>query len=228
LQAERQGDSLSRMIPPPQASQAGFFSAPVAAMLLGVLVLAVGVAAIPADQTLGAATRWVFVHGAITWTGIIMTMAAGVVALRLLLSKGSDASGTRLGTALRRLESLALLFWAGSLALSFPVMKMSWGGVLWSEPRLLMSVEVVFILLVVWVVGLVFANRRVLALATLGAAAAVVALMLSTSGAFHPDNPIFRSGSPRFIGSFLALLAGMVLLSTGVTLLEPRGVRPCT
>ena len=144
------------------------------------------------------------------------------MALFLLLSLGRGPGGAPLGSALWRLVSMALLFWAASLGLGFPVMKMSWGGVLWNEPRLLMSMEIVFLLLLVWVVGLVVENRRVLAFAALAAAAAMVALLLMTSGAFHPDNPIFGSGSPRFIVSFVALLVGMLAVVTGVVLPRRR------
>lgn len=185
--------------------------------MAGLVLLTAGALLIPADKTLGPATRWVFVHGAVTWTGILTALGAGAIALFLLLSR---PGGGRIGLTLWRLVSIALLFWVASLGLGFPVMKMSWGGVLWNEPRLLMSMEIVFLLLVVWVVGLLVENRRVLAFAALAAAVAMVALLLMTSGAFHPDNPIFGSGSPRFIVSFAALLVGMLALATGVALLR--------
>ena len=198
--------------------------ASVAALLVGLVLLTAGGLLIPADKTLGSATRWVFVHGAVTWTGILSSLGAGAMALWLLLSREQVPGGFRIGSALWRLVSIALLLWAASLGLGFPVMKMSWGGVLWNEPRLLMSMEIVFLLLVAWVVGLVVENRRVLAFAALAAAVAMVVLLLMTSGAFHPDNPIFGSGSPRFIISFVSLLAGMLALVTGAVLLRRRAV----
>ena len=190
--------------------------ASLAAIVAGLVLLTAGALLIPADKTLGPATRWVFVHGAVTWTGILTTLGAGTdgAVLASVPRTGSGRGPDRVG--LWRLVSIALLFWAASLGLGFPVMKMSWGGVLWNEPRLLMSMEIVFLLLLVWVVGLVVENRRVLAFAALAAAAAMVALLLMTSGAFHPDNPIFGSGSPRFIISFVALLVGMLAVATGV------------
>lgn len=205
----------------PNRSRWSLTRASVVAVLAGLVLLTAGALLIPADKTLGPATRWVFVHGAVAWTGILTTLGAGAMALRLLLSRGQGPSGARIGSVLWRLVSIALLFWAVSLGLGFPVMKMSWGGVLWNEPRLLMSMEIVFLLLVVWVVGLLVDSRRVLAFAALAAAVAMAALLLMTSGAFHPDNPTFGSGSPRFIISFAALLVGMLALATGVVL--PRG-----
>jgi hypothetical protein len=217
-----EGASLSCMAPEPSSLFRRYLRAPSLTAAAGLLLLVAGAILIPADKTLGAATRWVFVHGAITWTGILCTLAAGVVALFVLLSGARAAGRAGVGGALFRLSSLALLFWAGSLGLSFPVMKMSWGGVLWSEPRLFMSVEIVFLLLVVWVVRIVSGSTRLLSFCALAAAAAMLALMVTTSGAFHPDNPIFNSGSPRFIGSFALLVAGMVALSAGVTLVKRR------
>lgn len=218
MQAWGIGVSLSGMADAPNRSRPSLTRVSLAVMVAGLVLLMAGALLIPADRTLGPATRWVFVHGAVTWTGILTTLGAGVLALCLLLSRGPGPGGLRIGSALWRLVSIALLFWVTSLGLGFPVMKMSWGGVLWNEPRLLMSMEIVFLLLVVWVVGLLVENRRVLAFAALGAAVAMVALLLMTSGAFHPDNPIFGSGSPRFIVSFVGLLVGMLALAAGVAL----------
>lgn len=183
---------------------------PIAVVAVGVLMAAFGVALAPPDATLGGDIRAVFFHGAVTWTGIVMAAAGGVAGLGTLLLKW-DAPAR-----VWRLLTLATLFWVLSLSLSFPVMRMTWGGVLWNEPKLLMSAELVSTFLVAWAVALLVGKPWVTAVAGAVAGAVMVVLLNVTPGAFHPDNPIFRSGDVRFIGSFLLIAAGLVLLAAGV------------
>lgn len=182
---------------------------PIVIAAAGVLMAAFGVVVAPPDVTLGGDIRAVFFHGAVTWTGIVMAAAGGVVGLGALLLKW-DVS-----IRVWRLLSLATLFWVLSLSLSFPVMRMTWGGVLWNEPKLLMSAELVSTFLVAWAVALLAGKPWVTAVAAAVAGAVMVLLLNITPGAFHPDNPVFRSGDARFIGSFLLIAVGLVLLAVG-------------
>jgi hypothetical protein len=183
---------------------------PIAVAIAGVALAAAGLAMVPPDATLGGDIRAVFFHGAVTWTGIIMATCGGLAGLGTLVF-GWDAP-----TRVWRLLSLATGFWVLSLTLSFPVMRMTWGGVLWNEPKLLMSAEVVSTFLVAWAVSLLAGKPWVTAGASAVAAAVMAALLVATPGAFHPDNPIFRSGDARFIGSFLLVAAGLMLLAGGI------------
>jgi hypothetical protein len=183
---------------------------PMAVTAVGVVLAALGLAMVPPDATLGGDIRAVFFHGAVTWTGIVMAVCAGVVGL------GALVLGWDVPTRVWRLLTLATVFWALSLSLSFPVMRMTWGGVLWNEPKLLMSAEVVSTFLVAWAVALLVGKPWVTAAAAVVAAAVMAALLVTTPGAFHPDNPIFRSGNARFIGSFLLVAGGLVLLAAGI------------
>jgi hypothetical protein len=183
---------------------------PMAIAAAGVVLAALGLAMVPPDATLGGDIRAVFFHGAVTWTGIVMAVCAGVVGL------GALVLGWDVPTRVWRLLTLATVFWVLSLSLSFPVMRMTWGGVLWNEPKLLMSAEVVSTFLVAWAVALLVGKSWVTAAAAVVAAVVMVALLATTPGAFHPDNPIFRSGNARFIGSFLLVAGGLVLLAAGI------------
>lgn len=178
----------------------------------GALAVAIGVVVVPPDRTLGSSVRLVFFHGAVTWTGIVMAWTAGVLGLAFLLLRRPDAR--RVWLAL----SMAALFWAGSLAISFPVMTMTWGGVLWNEPKLLMSAEVVTVLLLAWGVGLVAERPRLTAALALASLIVMVVLLAITPGAFHPDNPIMASGDVRYIGTFGVIVAGLLGISGGLVL----------
>ena len=191
---------------------------PLALMAAGVLAVAAGMVLVPPDKVLGADVRMVFFHGAVTWTGIVMTGLAGVVGLSLLLLARPCAS------VVWRAQSLGTIFWTTSLILSFPVMIGTWGGVLWNEPKLLMSAEVVSALLVVWAVGLVVGVPRVIGGLAVAAAVMMGVLLAVTPGAFHPDNPIMNSGDPLFVASFLLVAVGLLTIGVGALLIG-RGSR---
>ncbi len=191
---------------------------PLALIAAGVVVVAAGVALVPADKVLGGDVRIVFFHGAVTWTGIVMTVLAGVLGLSFLLL------ARPLVSVVWRAQSLGALFWTASLILSFPVMIRTWGGVLWNEPKLLMSAEVVTALLVVWAVGLVVEAPRVIGGLAVVAAVTMGVLLAVTPGAFHPANPIMNSGDPLFVASFFLVAVGLVIIAVGALLIG-RGSR---
>ncbi len=197
-------------------------------MVTGALLVIGGVLAVPPDATLKGTTRLVFFHGAVVWTALIDAALASMLGLAMVVvgllfdrrrvpaARGSDV-------ILWRLLSFATLFWVLTLLLSFPVMQASWGGILWGETRLVMTFQVVFLYLVVWGLCFLFLlDRRRLWLAVVSSLTGLLTtyLVMSTPGTFHPDNPVFRSGDPRFVGSFLVILAGLVCISGGAAFLR--------
>jgi hypothetical protein len=186
---------------------------------VGLVVVAAAFVFVPPDKVLGDSVRMVFFHGAVTWTGIVMTVLAG------LLGVGHLARGRPGVSPVWRALSLAALFWTISLSISFPVMRSTWGGVLWNEPKLLMSAEVVSTLLVAWAVSLLVGRPRATAALAVAAALVMVALLVFTPGAFHPDNPIMSSGDLGFIGTFGALVAGLLCVTGGIIIAGRGRVR---
>lgn len=205
-----------RPAPAPAALKGKLKRYPLALVAAGVVAVAAGVALVPPDKVLGADVRMVFFHGAVTWTGIVMTVLAGVVGLSLLLF------ARPLVSVVWRAQSLGALFWSASLILSFPVMIRTWGGVMWNEPKLLMSAEVVTALLVVWAAGLVVEAPRVIGGLSVAAAVIMGVLLAVTPGAFHPDNPIMNSGDPLFVASFFLVALGLVIIAVGALVIGRR------
>lgn len=201
-------------------------------VLTGALLVIGGVLSVPPDATLKGTTRLVFFHGAVVWTALINAAAATVLGLALLvvglvLDRRRDLAADVLSDGgdgpLWRFFSFATLFWVLTLVLSFPVMEASWGGILWGESRLVMSFQVVFLYLAAWGLCFLFLLDRPRAwLAGVSSLTGLLTLYLvmNTPGTFHPDNPIFRSGDPRFIGSFLGILAGLICVTGGVAFLR--------
>lgn len=212
--------SLSRMTAPPDEISVAVAGSPplsarwkrlpVALVAVGAVVVVAALVLVPPDKVLGDNVRMVFFHGAVTWTGIVMTGLAGLLGFARL------AFGRPGTSPVWRTLSLATLFWTASLSISFPVMRSTWGGVLWNEPKLLMSAEVVSTLLIAWAVSLLVGKPRLTAALSVAAALVMAILLLVTPGAFHPDNPIMNSGDARFIGSFVALVGGLLCVTGGV------------
>jgi hypothetical protein len=205
-------------------------------VLVGVVLTVVGVILLPPDRILGATTRLVFFHGGIVWTAIIMSWTGAVLAVLCLFRRparsraaessargrpsASEGAPTRSYGLLQRGLSLATGFWVLTMALSFPVMILSWGGVRWDEERLWMTVEIVFLYLILYAFSLMIARPRATAVAWLVVNAVMGVLLATTPGSFHPDNPVFRSGSVRFIGGFLIVVLGLQLVAFGLLFLR--------
>jgi hypothetical protein len=156
----------------------------------------------PAERSLGANVRVVYLHGALVWAAITCIFLsaglglAGLVFRRRDFNLWSRASG-RAG----------LIFWISYLPVSMWAMQTNWNGLYLAEPR--------------WRVGLFFAIGGLVlqvglslieepawasALNLLYAALLVLTLQ-NTDQVMHPDSPIFSSDAWRFQLFFVGLLA---------------------
>jgi hypothetical protein len=205
-------------------------------IVLGLLVTVAGVIVLPPDRILGATIRLVFFHGGIVWTAIILSVAGAVLSVRELVRRPAapargelrPASESPVGSSglLQRALWLATGFWLLTMAMSFPVMQLSWGGIRWDEARLWMTVEIVFLYLILFAFGVMIARPWVIAVAWLCVDVVMGVLLATTPGSFHPDNPVFRSGSVRYIGGFLAIVAGLQLVAFGLLFVRRVGEAP--
>jgi uncharacterized integral membrane protein len=167
-------------------------------LLAIVLLTAIG----PAEKTLGASVRVVYLHGAWVWAAIIGFVAAALVGLAGLVSRRRE-----LNYWSRALGRTGLFFWITYLPISMWAMQTNWNGLFLAEPR--------------WRVGLIFAIGG-LALQVgvslledpiwASVSNIIFAIMLfislqSTEQVMHPASPIFGSDAWRIQVFFLALIA---------------------
>jgi hypothetical protein len=105
-------------------------------------------------------------------------------------------------------------------------MKIIWGGVLWREPRLLMTFGILAAAVIILAVQLIFDHPK--APATLDAllAAALWFLVLVLPNLFHPDSPVFSSGNVAYIGGFLGMVATLAGMAGIIATLIARRRRP--
>lgn len=100
-----------------------------------------------------------------------------------------------------------LSFWAVYLATSFLAMKLTWGGIVWREPRLLLGSAILFVLVAVYLLSSVVSAPKLISFFNLLMGAVVWVLVSRVPSVMHPSNNPIRSSSSLAIKlSTLAIL----------------------
>lgn len=173
---------------------------------IGVLLLAIAalVVAIPADEKLGELLKLVLFHGATTWANLVTFTVAAVLGLAFLATGRAGLWRWESGF---RLVSAPL--WAYNTVMGVVSMYLSWGGFLWSEPRMRMTILILLASLGVLAMHLVFERPKLTAALDVAMGVFLWTSLGLTPKVFHPNNPVMNSGT-----QIVALFAGLVLAST--------------
>ncbi len=172
--------------------------------LVGVVALAVlG----PAEKSLGANVRVVYVHGAWVWAALASFLAAAVSGLAGLILRRERLNGWS-----RALGRTGLFFWITYIPVSLWAMQTNWNGLFLAEPRWRLAI-------VFAVVGLLFQAGAALLAAPAWASgvnivyfASLLLALTNTQDVMHPASPIITSDSWR-IQIFFAGLLSLTLLA---------------
>ena len=84
----------------------------------------------PGEQTLGSGIKSVYVHVALTWTGMSGFLIAGLAGLAVAIF-----SLSWLQDWAHKIARVALSFFATGLVMSIVAAGINWGAVFWQEPR---------------------------------------------------------------------------------------------
>lgn len=144
----------------------------------------------PAEATLGAIIKLVFVHAALMWVAFGLLTLGGVMGLIYVFRRRPSILAWSNGSVA---TAVGLLVFTGLLGLV--TAKISWGGVNWSEPRLLMLGEIIVAGLVVMLIAALRGPSIYPALANALFAIAAWGLLFRTERVVHPVSPIFTSDS---------------------------------
>jgi hypothetical protein len=179
----------------------------------------------PRERVLGSGIRIVYLHVATTWAGLAGLYLAGLL-------------GAVLATRPRRMLELWLqsvswtglgLFAAGFL-LSLLAAKISWGGILWGEPRVMASLRVVGLGIIVQAIIAAPVNRRLKGLLWTALATYTAWALRTAELFFHPEQPISESPSleikASFYGLFVMTLAAGLMVVWLVHPTTSQGDRP--
>lgn len=189
-----------------------------AALALAIVFLA------PPERTLGDAIRWVYVHVALTWTGMAALAVAGLLGLALLVS-----GRTGLRDWMTTVGVLGLGFFAAGLVMSAFAARATWGGMFWDEPRTRANLQVLAVGVIVAVASPWLGRPRWQGGLFLALCAWMIVALAVSPLMLHPRSPIATSSSSPIRVTFASLFALGALAATWLTLhlrLRPRPPQP--
>lgn len=170
----------------------------------------------PPDEKLGAMVRFVMFHGASTWVNMATFTVAGIAGLAFLLGRhGARAWG-------EAFRWISLPLWVVNSILGLLSMRLIWGGILWTEPRLGMTFGVLGGALIIFAVQLIVDAPRITAALDALLAGTLWTLVILLPNLFHPDSPVFQSGNWTFIGTFLGMVGSVAIVAMSVAVLIAR------
>ena len=171
-----------------------------AAVAVVLLLAALLVALSPVEATLGDGIRIVYVHVALTWTGMLGIAVAGLLGLGVLLS-GRPA----LHAWMRKTGWVALGVFALGFVISALAEQINWGAVFWQEPRMRAYMDTLALAIIVSVLDTWLPRPRVHGLLHAALAAFMAVTMTDAASVLHPDSALRSSSAPGIQFAFVGL-----------------------
>ena len=155
-----------------------------AVLALVALLSAVIVILAPEEKTMGQGIKIVYVHVALTWTGMTGILILGLLGMGTLLT-GRDS----LLPWTQTVGWAGLGFFACGFAMSTLAAQINWGAIFWDEPRMRMAANVIALTLIVQVLNSWLTHVRLRGLLALIPAAFMTYSVASTRLVLHPQSP---------------------------------------
>jgi magnesium-transporting ATPase (P-type) len=165
------------------------------------------------ERTLGAGIRIVYLHVALTWTGML-----GLYAAALLGLPGAIWDRRRLVRWAQAAGQVGAIFFAVSLAVSLLAGRVNWGGLAWREPRTYAMLQVLAATMIILVLQSWLQDTRLRGLLALFPSLLLTWSVWATPLQLHPQNPIGTSPSLAIRLTFYALFALFALAAAWLTL----------
>ncbi|MDP2300066.1 MAG: hypothetical protein U1E08_09710 [Coriobacteriia bacterium] len=188
----------------------------VALIPLAAVACAVAILSIPPDARLGTMVRFVMFHGASTWVNMATFTLAGLAGL------GYIAGVRRLLPWGQALRWFSLPLWTLNTVLGILSMQLIWGGILWKEPRLLMTFGLLAGSVVIVAIQLIADSPKAPAVLDALLAGGLWYLVLALPNLFHPDSPVFSSENSAYIVGFLGMVASIAVVAFATVMLIAR------
>lgn len=174
-------------------------------LLLALIALVIWLS--PEERTLGARIKIVYIHVAFTWAGLLGIFAAAVLSLGVWW----PVSARRLERILPIVSFTGALCFTIGFGLSLLASQVNWGGIAWTEPRVIAASRILALILIVQVLTSWLPDVRWRGALYMGLWGFTVWVQAAANHAIHPINPIFSAESSIFAQTVLTLL-GLVLL----------------
>jgi hypothetical protein len=185
---------------------------PILGLVLLLLLFALGIWAAPQESALGEHIKVVYVHVALTWTGMLGLLAAGVLGIGLAIRPNP-----RLYRLLYAVAVVGFGFFVGGTIVSFMAQRATWGGILWQEPRMRSALQVIAVAVIVLTSAELTQKYRWLGVAFALLAAFMLWSTQSATLVMHPRDPITPSSSVGIRSAFYGLF-GLSSAAAGVLL----------
>lgn len=174
------------------------------------------VAAVPVEVRLGQLLKLVLFHGASTWVDLLaFTLQALLGAAFLVLGRSSLYSWAR------TLRYIGPIWWAANTVMGIVSMRLAWGGFVWGEPRMRMTLWILVASFALLGLDQFVERRRILAAGDIAIGVLLWSLVLASPKVMHPDNPVFAS-SGTIIGLFIGMVVVMLLGGSALAMLLQR------
>lgn len=187
-----------------------------ATVAVSVVASAVLVAAVPVEVRLGQLLKLVLFHGASTWVDLIAFTLQALLGVAFLVSGRSS-----LYSWARTLRYMTPVWWAANTVMGIVSMRLAWGGFVWGEPRMRMTLWILVASFILLGLDQFVERRRLLAAGDVAIGILLWSLVFASPKVMHPDNPVFASGG-TMIGLFVGMVVVMLLGGSAFAMLLQR------
>ena len=164
---------------------------------------------LPPEKNLGSVIKLVYLHAAFVQTGLLLFISAGLLGLSDIFVNKNKLYAWSVAS-----QKMAIIMWMLYLVSSMVVTYLSWGiAIAWEEPRVQMSIRVMFLSGVFFLLSIWIKNRKFTNIINLITAALVLMLSLTTVNIRHPNNPVGESESILYAISFYFVLVLTIFLT---------------
>jgi heme exporter protein C len=172
--------------------------------LIGLLIALLALS--PAEARLGNVVKLVYAHGAAMRVALYAYAIAAAVGIAYLATRRES-----LARWARAFQETAIVFWIAHFVVSLPAQQLAWGGIAWTEPRVLSAVWILLLTVFIFGVARWMGDARAMASAAIANAMVAIVLMRGAINVLHPIDPILGSDSIAIKGFYLA-----IVLTTGI------------
>lgn len=173
-----------------------------AALALLLLLASVILLLSPEERDLGSGIKSVYVHVALTWTGMSGLIIAGLVGLAAAVLNRESLQSWATTTAW-----VALGFFALGLVMSVIAAGINWGAVFWQEPRTSTVLQVLALGLIVQGINTWPVPLRLKGILSFLLAVILLVLIFTTPLVLHPGNAATTANSLAIRFTFFSLYA---------------------
>ncbi len=148
----------------------------------------------PAEAQLGEAAKLIYLHAGLVFVSLILVTGVGILGLLYLLTGKKFFFVWAKPT-----KAVTLIFWFTYLSSSLVAMRLTWGGVIWEEPRLLLAASIFLVLTAIFLVSLTFHAPKIIAALNVLMGGSTWILLTRVPAVMHPTSNPIRNSSSSFI-----------------------------